>query len=88
MIRQIPRGVGHLADAATRTRRGLNPPTVTLLFNKVTLAILDATNRQTVFVSYANHRRKGNLPHQPRTSRVLSSAASDGLGAFAYWPAG
>jgi hypothetical protein len=84
MIRQIPRGLSHLSDAAARARRGLNPPTVTLFFDQVTLAVLDATNRQPVFVSYANHRHVGNLPHQPRKSRMLSSAASDGSGAFVY----
>jgi hypothetical protein len=73
MIRQIPRGLSHLADAATRTRRGLNPPTVPLFLDKVTLAVLDATNRQPILVSYANRRHMGNLPHQPRKSRMLPS---------------
>jgi hypothetical protein len=62
MIRQIPRGLSHLADAARRSWRSLNPPTATLLFYEVTLAVPDATNREPIFVSYANHRHMGNLP--------------------------
>ena len=70
MIRQIPRGQSHLPDAAWRSWRSRNPPTATLLFYKVTLAVPDATNRQPVFVSYANHRHMGNLPQQARKSRM------------------
>jgi hypothetical protein len=88
MIRQIPRGPSHLADAATPSRRGLNPPTVTLLSYKVALVVLEAANRQPVFVSYANHRHMRNLPYQPCKSRTLSSAASDGSGTLVYWPGG
>jgi len=79
MIRQIPCGLSHSADAATRSWRSLNPPTATLLFYEVTLAVPDATNRQPVFVSYANHRHMGNLPQQARKSRMLSSSNQRGF---------
>jgi hypothetical protein len=70
MIRQIPRGLSHLADAARRSWRKFNPPSATLLFYEVTLAVPDAANRQPVFVCYANHRHMGNLPQWPRKSRM------------------
>jgi hypothetical protein len=36
--------------------------------------VLDAANRQTVFVSNANRRHMGNFPQPARKSRMLSSA--------------
>jgi hypothetical protein len=64
MIRQIPRGLSHLADAAARAWRSLNPPTVTLLFYKVTLAVLDATNRQPVSCQLCKSSSQGKSPTQ------------------------
>ena len=66
MIRQIPRGLGHLPDATARLRCRFNPPASTFFFHKVTLAVLDTANGQPVFVSYADHRHMGNFPHRPR----------------------
>jgi len=75
-----------LPDAATRSRRGFNPPAVTLFFHKVTLAVPDTTNRQPAFVGYANHRHVGNFPHRPplvKDLRRCAVAREEAAGEFA-----